>query len=204
MGRPRDGAIDVAILGAARELLAENGYGGVTIDRVARRAGVGRPTVYRRWANKAELVFDAVFEEIETIEIPDSGNAVADLVGLAKVFGRALSSPAAAQALVAVMADVGSDSDIAASVREGVIQRRTTDIAVLVERAQSEGIIRADLDPVLFVHAIAGALYYRAAVLGEHVTEDLVVAIFDLFARGLLPLTKQAPPEEDDHGTDDR
>lgn len=186
-GRPRDVAIDVAILGAARELLAEHGYGGVTIEGIARRAGVGRPTVYRRWANKAELVFDALFEEIETIEIPENGDAVADMLALAKVFSRALSSPAAAQALVAVMADVGSDSEIAANVRDGVIRPRTADIAVLVARAQREGVIRADLDPVMFVHAVAGALYYRAAVLGEHLTEDLVVAIFDLFARGLLP-----------------
>jgi Tetracyclin repressor-like, C-terminal domain len=58
---------------------------------------------------------------------------------------------------------------------------------VLVARAQREGVIRADLDPVMFVHAVPGALYYRAAVLGVHLTEDLVVAIFDLFARGLLP-----------------
>jgi AcrR family transcriptional regulator len=187
LGRPRDGAIDVAILEAARELLAENGYGGVTIERIARRAGVGRPTVYRRWSSKADLMFDAIFEEIETVEIPERGDAVAGLLELAKVFNRALASPAAAQALVAVMADVGSDSDIAANVREGIIQRRTADIAVLVERAQREGLIRADLDPVMFIHAIAGALYYRAAVLGEHLTEDAVVAIFDLFARGVFP-----------------
>ena len=58
---------------------------------------------------------------------------------------------------------------------------------MLVARAQREGVIRADLDPVMFVHAVPGALYYRAAVLGVHLIEDLVVAIFDLFARGLLP-----------------
>jgi AcrR family transcriptional regulator len=186
LGRPRDGAIDVAILRAARDLLAEHGYGGVTIDRIARRAGVGRPTVYRRWSTKADLMFDAIFEEVETIEIPQRGDAVTGLLEMAKVFSRALASPAAAQALVAVMADVGSDSDIAANVR-GRIRGRTTDVAALVERAQREGLVRSDLDPVTFVHAVAGALYYRAAVLGEHVTEDLVVGIFDLFARGLQP-----------------
>lgn len=167
--------------------MAEHGYGGVTIEGIARRAGVGRPTVYRRWANKAELVFDALFEEIETIEIPDSGDPLAGLLGLATVFSRALSSPAAAQALVAVMADVGSDSEIASKVRDGIIRRRTAEIAVLVERAQQQGVIRADADAVVFIHAIAGALYYRAAVLGEDLTDDDVVAIFDLFARGLLP-----------------
>jgi AcrR family transcriptional regulator len=186
VGRPRDEAIDAAVLVAARDLLAEHGYRAVTIEAVARRAGVGRPTVYRRWANKVELVFDALFEETETVPVPDHGDPIADMLELAKVFGSDLASPAAAQALVAVMAEVGSDSAIATKVRDGVIRPRAAEFAVVVERAQRQGVIRPDVDPVTVVHAIAGALYYHAAVLGEHPTDDLVAAVFDLFAHGVL------------------
>jgi AcrR family transcriptional regulator len=185
-GRPRDEALDGTILGAARELLAEQGYGAVTIEAVARRAGVGRPTVYRRWANRAELVFDALFEAIETGPIPDDGDPVAQILTLARVFSRDLSSPAAAQALVAVMAEVGADGDIASRVRDGVIRPRAAEVAAVVERAQRDGRVRRDVDPVTVIHAISGALYYHAAVLGETMTDELVAALVDLFARGLL------------------
>ena len=183
-GRPRDEAVDAAILRAARELLMESGYGAVTIEAVARRAGVGRPTVYRRWSNKAELVFDALFEVTETCVVPH-GDVMADLLELAEVLGRDLSSPAAAQALVAVMAEVGADSEIASRVRDGVIRPRAAEVAGVVTRAQHEGLIRPDLDPVTVIHAISGALYYRAAVLGEVLTDELVGEIFDLFVGGL-------------------
>ena len=186
-GRPRDPAVDAAILSAARELVVEAGYGSVTIEAVARRAGVGRPTVYRRWANKADLVFDALFEATETVPVPDTGDLVTDLVSMAQVVADDLSSPAAAQALVSVMADVGSDSESAAQVRQEVIRPRVADLAVVVERAQGQGSARHDVDPALVIHAIAGILYYYAAVLGEAITNELVDAVIALLVGGLAP-----------------
>ena len=60
-GRPRDPTIDDVILRVTRDLLIESGYSGVAFDSVARRAGVTRPTVYRRWPSKMHLVHEAVF-----------------------------------------------------------------------------------------------------------------------------------------------
>jgi AcrR family transcriptional regulator len=59
-GRPRDPGLDDAILAATRALLVEVGYQGVTMQGVARRAGVFAPAVYRRWGSKSELVEAAV------------------------------------------------------------------------------------------------------------------------------------------------
>lgn len=59
MARPRDPVLDARILRAARDLIAEVGVGGVTMAAVAERAGVSRPTVYRRWPTRAVLVFAA-------------------------------------------------------------------------------------------------------------------------------------------------
>ena len=167
--------------------MVEAGYGSVTIEAVACRAGVGRPTVYRRWANKADLVFDALFEATETVPVPDTGDLVTDLVSMAQVVADDLSSPAAAQALVSVMADVGSDSESAAQVRQEVIRPRVADLAVVVERAQGQGSARHDVDPALVIHAIAGILYYYAAVLGEAITNELVDAVIALLVGGLAP-----------------
>lgn len=59
-GRPRDPALDVAILEATRDLLVVRGYSEVTIADIAEEAGVTRPTIYRRWPGKFELVADAL------------------------------------------------------------------------------------------------------------------------------------------------
>ena len=59
-GRPRDAGRDRAILAATFALLQEFGYRDLTIERIAATAGVGRPTIYRRWASKAALVVAAL------------------------------------------------------------------------------------------------------------------------------------------------
>lgn len=79
-GARRNPDSEAAILAAARELLAEKGYSGFSIDEVARRAGAGKPTIYRRWPNKAEL-FVAVYNADKAAHMAPSatGNFVADL-----------------------------------------------------------------------------------------------------------------------------
>ncbi|MEV5173705.1 TetR/AcrR family transcriptional regulator [Streptomyces flaveolus] len=59
-GRPRDPAIEEAIIQATRKRLATDGYASMTIGDIVADAGVTRPTLYRRWANKYDLVIDAL------------------------------------------------------------------------------------------------------------------------------------------------
>src|SRR3954466_4265565 len=61
VGRPRDPRVDDAVRAATLALLVEEGYQATSIQAIARRAGVSAPTIYRRWANKAELIEEAVF-----------------------------------------------------------------------------------------------------------------------------------------------
>ena len=58
IGAIRNPESDAAIMAAARDLLAEKGYGAFTMSEVARRAHASKPTLYRRWDNKAALIFD--------------------------------------------------------------------------------------------------------------------------------------------------
>lgn len=59
-GRPRDPSRDRVILGAARAVMATSGYTGATMEAIARRAGVGKDTLYRRWSTKEQLALDLV------------------------------------------------------------------------------------------------------------------------------------------------
>ena len=59
-GRPRDADADEAILSAAVDALGEGGITGLSMDEIARRAGVGKATIYRRWASKEALILDAL------------------------------------------------------------------------------------------------------------------------------------------------
>ena len=71
-GRPRDNAIDAVILTVALELFIAHGVAGMSIEQVAKRAGVGKPTVYRRWATKERLVADAIESQVGTdLQWPD-------------------------------------------------------------------------------------------------------------------------------------
>src|SRR3979411_2634919 len=78
-GRPRDSACDDAIGAAVLETLVEDGYDGMTMDRVAERAGVGRATIYRRWPSQADMIVHAIRQRsFDNIHDSDTGDPRAD------------------------------------------------------------------------------------------------------------------------------
>ena len=70
-GRPRDPGYDKVILDATLEILNDKGYAGLTIDGVAARTGVGRPTIYRRWRSKPALVIAALTQSPRLLLTPE-------------------------------------------------------------------------------------------------------------------------------------
>jgi AcrR family transcriptional regulator len=72
-GRPRDRGIDQSIVRATQELLSERGYSGLTVDAVADRAGVGKAAIYRRYANKQDLIFSVVVRGMDDEAPGDAG-----------------------------------------------------------------------------------------------------------------------------------
>lgn len=90
-GRRRRGAeLEAALLEAAWDELVEDGFASLTMESVAARAHTGVAVLYRRWANKAELVLAAIehFHETHPVEPPDTGTLRGDLLGLLTAFGR--------------------------------------------------------------------------------------------------------------------
>src|SRR5919198_5253591 len=83
-GRPRDPQRRQAILAAAMALIAEVGYDRATVDAIAARAGVSKPTIYRRWpGGKPEIVADAIrSKHADADALPDQGSLRGDLLAL--------------------------------------------------------------------------------------------------------------------------
>src|SRR5207237_7493031 len=94
-GRPRDPSCDAAITKATLEAFEAGGYAGVTMEGVAAKAGVGKTTVYRRYANKADLLVDAVRcgARIDDEALPDTGDLRADLVAMIRPLLERLRGP---------------------------------------------------------------------------------------------------------------
>jgi AcrR family transcriptional regulator len=118
VGRPRDPALDQAILRAVRELLVERGYHALSIQEVTRRCGVHVRTITRRWKTKAALVAAAVlggddplFADKEA-PIPPTGRLDRDLRQLVELSVRYLAEPATRAALPALVSEIPTDDDV--------------------------------------------------------------------------------------------
>lgn len=185
-GRPRNAAYDKLILGAALEMLVEKGYAGLTIDGVAARAGVGRPTIYRRWPSKAALAIAALEEAVPQAVTPDSssGSLQEDL----RAFQRDRVARMNLAVTRPVVAGLVSDSvaDPALATAFGAwYQRHQEAVGAALQRAIDRGELPPDVDFDLINDLLLGPLFTRSVVRGEHLevrhgdaTVEVVLAAF--------------------------
>lgn len=112
-GRPRDPQKDVDVLQATRELLVERGYQATTITAVARRAGVGAPTIYRRWSRREALIEDAAFGEGQPDWAPQAtGDLRADMRDWTATFLDLLANPVTRAAIPGLLLAYQHDDDL--------------------------------------------------------------------------------------------
>jgi AcrR family transcriptional regulator len=160
----RSARVRQSVLDAVREEVLEGGYGAVTHANVARRAGVDRATVYRRWPNKARLAMDALVDLAEdTVTFPDSGPVRKDLQKMAGSVATMLETPALArlfQALIAAQADDPGVRDIAA----GFWQDRLALGSQIITAAVDRGEIEPVEDPKQVMEALIAPFYFRTLI----------------------------------------
>jgi AcrR family transcriptional regulator len=116
--RRRGAELEQAILGAAAEELTESGYAGLTMDRVARRAGTNKNAIYRRWASRAALGI-AAYRQLAaaTSALPDTGELRGDVLELMRRANRTWSSPNGG-ILRALLAGARDDPQLLAQIQE--------------------------------------------------------------------------------------
>jgi AcrR family transcriptional regulator len=164
-GRPRDPAINEAILTATRNLLVEVGYANLSMEAVAARAGVSKPTLYLRYPTRAVLVFEAIFGKTKVRAIPDSGNIRADLQEAYDWAVQEFNAPEARAAIPGLMAEVAANPELARLIRTVVIGPEYGRVHGQLELAQRRGEIRPDADLDLVIDAFIGTALARATLL---------------------------------------
>ena len=191
-GRKRDQSRDPAILDAALDLLAEQGYDGMSMDAVASRAKAGKATVYRRWPSKAHLVHDAIVrmakQDVDLESLPDTGSLRGDIVALTRpgAFGeRRVRVIAGLTAMLAEDRTGLGAAAYTASVAVWVAANR-----VALERAVDRGEIAASADLELLSRLIPSMCMYRVAVERIALDPDFTYGLID---RVLLPAVDLDP-----------
>lgn len=159
-GRPRSIQSHQAMLKATLELLGEVGFDTMSIDAIAARAGVGKTTIYRRYASKAELVADAIESIREEIVIPDTGNLQDDMDALIQNAAQITLSPLGRQTVAMIISSASSNAQFAQIYWTKYLQPRRKAFAIVLERAKARNEILVDVDSDLVFDTMSGIMLY--------------------------------------------
>ncbi|MCX5336773.1 TetR-like C-terminal domain-containing protein [Streptomyces sp. NBC_00140] len=158
-GRPRSAEKDEAILAAALELLATQGYVRMTLDQVASAADVSKSTIHLRFKTKADLLTAALAALRMADAPPPSGDVRTDLVAILKDFAATIERVNGMALIGTCLAEEAHTPDLLALLRERTVLPRRALLRDVLERARRTGQVRADGDLEAAVSALLGPFY---------------------------------------------
>jgi AcrR family transcriptional regulator len=189
-GRPRDPSRDGVIRAAILRLLADVGYGALTMDAVASEAGVGKATIYRRWRTKQDLVVDTI-SELNRAEAttPDTGSLEGDLRSMMHQMVTSISGPTGA-ATLSLLSTIPHQPALASAFQEGplAVWRRPFDD--IWARAEQRGEVRPGLSNSVIPETTSALLVQRWLLTGRPVDPAFADEVLDTV---VLPLIRNAP-----------
>lgn len=166
-GRPRNPAVDRAILRAAVKLFVERGFDGVTMEQVAETAGVARTTLYRRWSSVEALIAQAIAVERgePEREVPARRLSSSGLVNqLLTDVSHPLSSPDYLRMVARLIGTLPDHPELMSNYWENYLLPRRNAICSLIERFRSEGLIPVDADAEILLDLVSGAVMHHLLV----------------------------------------
>ena len=186
-GRPRDPSRDGVIRAAILRLLAEVGYGALTMDAVASEAGVGKATIYRRWRTKEDLVVDTI-SELNRAEatLPDTGSVEGDLREVMYRMVSMITGPTGA-ATLSLLSTVPHQPALARAFHDGPLAVWRQSFESLWSRAEQRGEIPAGLANSVIAEATSALLVQRWLLTGRPVDEAYADEVLDTV---VLPLIR--------------
>ncbi|MBB5850354.1 TetR/AcrR family transcriptional regulator [Amycolatopsis umgeniensis] len=178
-GNQRDEAARLAVLHAADDLLVEHGFARLTIEAIARRAGVAKQTIYRWWPSKVEILLDTLIEDSEKrFPVPVEKSTEDSIRGYFRGFARFVTRDPAGKVLLALIAEAQHNPETARSLHSRYLDPRRELERDLLTRGIEAGEVSPRLDLDATIDAVVGPVVYRA-LTGASVPRGLVDALFD-------------------------
>ncbi len=186
-GRPRDPALDDAIVKATLELLGEEGFARLSIEAVAHRAGVGKTTIYRRWDTKTALVVEALDRLTAEGGVPEAGTVRDRLTQVLTEMLVNLRSGRRGPILSTLVAEIPRDPELAEAVRAVFLRKRQRSVFQLLQEGIDAGELRADLDLELAADLLIGPPMLRRLLTGGSLEPSVAGKIVEYLYGGWGP-----------------
>jgi AcrR family transcriptional regulator len=185
---------DTAIFDATRELLAEVGVPGLTIEGVAARAGVAKTTIYRRWRSKEDLALALLLDMVAQVSaVPDLGDTRAELTAFVNGAVDVLGSTLMGRVMQGLVSELAYNPGLAKLFREQIVAARIGEVRRLVDRGVERGDLRPGTEYELAHELLFGPVYYRLLLSGGLLDHRLGRNIVDAFMRAFSPPGSTAP-----------
>jgi AcrR family transcriptional regulator len=160
-GRQRSSESEEAILKATLQLLKEKPLRDITVDAIARKAGVGKMTIYKWWPSKAYVALDAFRKKMNrVVAMPDTGDTERDLAELLYSIMSFYISPTG-RIFSQFLAESQSDPEFAALFREHFLKPRRESAGAFLDRAMKQGVIDRTLNREILLDLIFGPMVFR-------------------------------------------
>ncbi|HEY0276944.1 MAG TPA: TetR/AcrR family transcriptional regulator [Solirubrobacterales bacterium] len=169
----------LAVLHAADDLLVERGFGGVTVEGIAARAGVAKQTIYRWWPSKVDILLDTLVEDADKrLKIPDEGPVVDAVRSYLRALARFLTKEDAGKVLLALLGEAQHEAETATLFHERYLDPRRARERALLKRGVAAGELPAGVNLDATLDSLIGPIVYRA-LTGAPVTRGFVDALVD-------------------------
>jgi AcrR family transcriptional regulator len=181
-GRPRSEKAHQAILGAAMELLFDQGLHAMSMDDVARGAGVSKATIYRWWPSKERLALDALAAEwaaTRPASNRDTGSLRSDLLARFRPWIRQLNRKPYARVVAGLVAEAQNSPEFAELYRQHFVEPRRDATRELLIRARDRGEIVPDIDLDVTLDVLYGPIYHRLLHGHAPLTERFAQQVID-------------------------
>ncbi|MCF6521886.1 TetR/AcrR family transcriptional regulator [Streptomyces sp. JJ36] len=184
-GRPRSAAAGTAIVEAVLRLIEEGeSIDGLSVERIARTAGVGKATVYRRWAGKDALLLEVMRTLDEPAVVPRGDSVREDLVAILERLRRRGLAKRESALLRAMMSHFRSHPRLWQAYHDTVIRARRETLHAVLRRGMTRGELRDDIDVELLGELFTGPMLSRALLhegceLPEGLAERIVDAVLE-------------------------
>lgn len=171
-GRPRSEQSRQAILDATNKLLLHSPVREISIEAIAKKAGVGKTTLYRWWPNKVAVILEAISGPMSVLPAPVSGGSAKDLLTRQLERFMRMARGRGGKIVAELFAEAQGNSEMLTLFFQNFMLQHEEIIANIIEQGKQSGEFRANLDTALAVDMIYGSVFYRLMSNAEQIDQS--------------------------------